>query len=106
MEVPSPGASLRFKMAQLVEDLSVFFDAFAVTVVSGAVTSKGILDAPTNIMGDSMVLSNDYVLTAKTADFGGLLYGDPITVDGVNYQVRENRQVEDGKLCEILLTKV
>lgn len=90
----------------LTENLDVFFDAFAVTVVSGYITSKGILDAPTNMLGDGMVLTNDYVLTVKTADFGGLLYGDPITVGGVPYTVRETRQIDDGKLSEIVLTKV
>lgn len=90
----------------LTENLDVFFDAFAVTVVSGAVTSKGILDAPTNVIGDGMILTNDYILTVKTSDFGDLLYGDSITVDSVSYQVRETRQIDDGKLSEIILMKV
>lgn len=90
----------------LTENLNVFFDAFASSVTAGSVTAKGILDAPTNMIGDGMVLTNDYSLTVKTADFGGLLYGDAITVDGVAYQVRETRQIDDGKLSEILLMKV
>lgn len=90
----------------LTEDLNIFFDEFAVTVVKGAITGKGIFDAPTALMGDSMVLSNEYVVTVQKAVFGFPLYGDAITVDGVSYTVRESRQIDDGKLVEVMLSKV
>lgn len=90
----------------LSENLDVFFDAFASSVVYGSVTGKGILDAPSNIIADGMVLTTDYLLTVKTADFGSAKYGDAITVDSISYKVRESRQIDDGKLSEILLTKV
>lgn len=90
----------------LSENLDVFFDAFASSVVFGGVTGKGILDAPSNVIADGMVLTTDYLLTVKTAEFGSARYSDSITVDGVAYKVRESRQIDDGKLSEILLTKV
>lgn len=90
----------------LVENLDVFFDAFGSDVVFGSVTGKGILDAPTNVIADGMVLTTDYLLTVKTSTFSSAKYGDAITVDGVEYKVRESRQIDDGKLSEILLTKV
>lgn len=90
----------------LSENLDVFFGAFASDVVHGSVTGKGILDAPTNVIADGMVLTTDYLLTVKTAQFSGAKYGDSITVDGTAYKVREARQIDDGKLTEILLTKV
>jgi hypothetical protein len=90
----------------LVEDLSIFFNEFAVPVVKGAVTGLGIFDAPTSVMGDGMVLSNEYVVTLRVSQFGVPLYGDAITVDGVAYTVREGRMIDDGKLVEVLLTKV
>jgi hypothetical protein len=90
----------------ITEDLSVFFNDFGVTVVWSSVTGKGILDAPTNVMGGGMVLSNEYLLTVKTAEFGGAMYGDLMTVNSVSYNVREARQVDDGVLTEILLSKV
>jgi len=46
------------------------------------------------------------LLTVKTAVFGSAKYGDSLTVDGVAYKVRESRQIDDGKLSEILLTRV
>jgi hypothetical protein len=88
------------------EDLGVFLNDFGVSCTSGATTALGILDQPGQILADGMVISTDYQLTARTADFGGLLYGDAITVDGVIYQVRETRKVDDGVMVEISLTKL
>jgi hypothetical protein len=90
----------------LSENLDVFFDAFASPVVFGKITGKGIMDAPSNIIADGMILTTDYLLTVKTAVFGSAKYGDNLTVDGVAYKVRESRQIDDGKLSEILLTRV
>lgn len=88
------------------EDLSIFLSDFGVSCTSGAITAMGILDMPTQIISGEMVLSTDYTLTARTADFGGLLYGDGITVDGVNYQVREVRKLDDGAFVEVALMKL
>lgn len=90
----------------LTEDLGVFLNDFGVSCTAGAVTALGILDMPTQFVSGDMVLSTDYTLTARFADFGGLIYGDPITVNGLNYQVREVRRLDDGAMCEIALTKL
>jgi len=52
-----------------------------------------------------MVLSTDYQVTAKASDFGTLLAGASMTVDSVDYTVRETRLVGDGLICEISLQK-
>lgn len=88
------------------EDLSLFLSDFGVQCTAGAVTALGILDMPSQIVSGDMVLSTDYTLTARAADFGELLYSDGITVDGVNYQVREVRRIDDGKFCEIALARM
>jgi hypothetical protein len=88
------------------EPLDLFLADFGLPVTAGAITGVGILDMPTQVVADGMVLTSDYSLTAKTADFGGLLYGDGITVDGVNYQVREVRKLDDGQFCEISMMKL
>lgn len=90
----------------LTENLDTFLAVFGVDVVFGSVRGKGILDAPTNVIGGGMVLSNEYLLTVKTADFADAAYGDSITVGGTAYQVREARQIDDAAFTEILLTKV
>lgn len=90
------------------EDLSVFLDSdgFAVQVVFGGVIALGILDMPSEIIADGVVLTTDYRLTCEASKFGGLLHGDAIKVDGVNYTVRNTALVDDGALCEIMLQKV
>lgn len=88
------------------ENLDLFLADFGVPVSAGVVTGMGILDMPSQIVADGMVLTTDYKLTVKTADFGGLLYGDGITVDGVNYHVREAMKVDDGRFTELFLTKL
>ena len=90
----------------LSEDLNVFFDDFGVSCTAGAVTALGILDMPSQIISGDLVLSTDYTLTARAADFGGLKYGDSITVATIAYQVRETRLIDDGAFVEIGLQKV
>lgn len=90
----------------LNEDLGVFLNDFGVSCTAGAITALGILDMPTQVLAGDMVLSTDYTLTCRNADFGGLLFGDSITVDGVNYQVKETRQLDDGAFVEIGLMRL
>jgi len=89
----------------LSEDLSVFLNDFGVSVTAGAISGVGVLDMPGQLLAGGMVLSTDYTLTCKAADFGGLLYGDSVTVNGVAYTVRETRLLDDGGFVEIGLQK-
>lgn len=89
----------------LSEDLSVFLNDFGVSCTAGAVSALGILDMPSEVLAGGMVLSTDYALTARAADFGHLKYNDSITVAGVAYTVRETRLVDDGAFVEIGLQK-
>jgi riboflavin synthase alpha subunit len=89
----------------ITENLDLFLQDFGVTCTAGAVTAQGILDMPSQVVADGMVLTTDYKLTCRAASFGTLKYGDSITVDGTAYTVRENMFVDDGKFCEIMLTK-
>lgn len=87
------------------ESLDVFLSDFGVTCTSGAVTALGILDMPSEIIADGMVLTTDYTVTAKASDFGSLKYGDAMTVNAVAYTVRETRLVDDGSFVTIALQK-
>ena len=87
----------------ITEDLDGFLADFGVTCTAGAVTAKGILDMPGEVVAGGMVLSTDYSLTARYSNFGTLVHGDSITVDGDVYTVRENRRIGDGRFCEIAL---
>ncbi len=87
------------------EDLDVFLADFGVSCTAGAVTAKGILDMPSQIVSDGMVLSTDYTLTARTSAFGSLIRGDSITVDGTAYTVRETMLLDDGKFVQLGIQK-
>jgi hypothetical protein len=88
------------------EELDLFLSDFGVPVSAGAVTGVGIMDMPSQVVADGMVLTTDYKLTVKSSVFGGLLYGDAITVEGVSYQVREAMKVDDGRFTDLYLTKL
>ena len=89
------------------EDPTDFLADFGVPVIAGAVEGLGILDMPGEYVADGRVITNEYLLRAETSKFGSLTYGDSVTVDGLNYAVREAPlTVDDGVFCLVLLTKV
>lgn len=88
------------------DDLDLFLQDFGKAVSAGAVTGLGILDMPGQVIADGIVINTDYRLTVRTDQFGGLLYGDGVVVDGVSYAVRELLPVDDGSFCEVTLTRV
>ncbi len=89
----------------LTEDLGIFLADFGVSCTAGAVTALGILDMPSQVLANGMVLSTDFTLTAKASDFGSLVRGSSITVDSVSYTVRETMLMDDGKIVQLGLQK-
>jgi hypothetical protein len=87
------------------EDLDLFLNDFGVSCTAGAISALGILDMPGQVVADGMALTTDYTLTARATDFGNLIYGAAISVNGVNYTVRDNRLTDDGAFCELSLQK-
>lgn len=77
----------------------------SIEATAGAVTGRGFLVMPGQLLADGMSISTDYTLTALAADFGNLIYGASITVNGTLYTVRDNRLLDDGGFCEISLQK-
>lgn len=90
----------------ITEDLDVFLADFGVTVISGATTTTGILDMPSEVIAGGMVITTDYALTIKTAALPNLGYGDALTVNGAAYTVREVKLQDDGRLSTAYLSKV
>lgn len=78
-----------------------------VSVTAGAVSfSGGILNKGAVLEFDDRRSINVYELNVPTALFGGLLHGDPITVDGQSYEVRyEPQKIGGGENCLIYLSK-
>ena len=87
------------------EELDAFVADFGVSCTAGSTTANGVLDMPSQIISDGMVISTDYTLTARTTAFGSLVSGDSITVDGTAYTVRETMLIDDGAFVEISLQK-
>ena len=88
------------------EDLDVFFSDFNDTVVYDSATYNGILEHPDEIVADGVVMTTDYMLTAKTTDLGALIFDAALTVNGTAYKVRSTRKIDDGSLCVLSLMKV
>ena len=87
------------------DDLAIFLDDFGLECKADGITAKGILDMPTQILSGDVILSTDYTLRALTSDFGALIAGNQIKVDGIAYKVREVQTVDDGKFCEVALQR-
>ena len=90
----------------MIETPDVFLNDFGVTVSDGTVTGKGVLDMPGEIIAGGMVLTTDYHVTVRADQFGSKKYGDPLTVNGVAYTVKECRPQDDGVFAIIYLSKV
>ncbi len=92
-----------------IDDLDDFLDLDmgAVPVIAGAVTGLGYLDLNSEIIFDGGVTIIDYLLTAKTSQFGGLQYGSALTVNGESYRVEmQPQRFNDGGFCKIPLVKI
>jgi hypothetical protein len=89
----------------ITEDLDIFLADFGVSCTDGAITANGILDMPSQVISDGMVITTDYTLTTRFSSFGSLIRGDSITVDGTDYTVRETMLLDDGKFVQIALQK-
>jgi hypothetical protein len=78
-----------------------------VPVVWGAISGEGILESNAELVSDGNVISVEYVLhNLPVADFGPLRYGDTLSVDGLNYAVREPMVVGDGRFMMVGLELV
>jgi len=87
------------------EDLSVFLADFGVPISSGAASGLGILDMPSEMVADGVVLTTDYKVTCLASEFGDLQYGTGVNVDGLPYTVRSVELLDDGKFCDLMLQR-
>lgn len=85
------------------EDLSVFLADFGVPISAGAASGLGILDMPSDIIADGMVLTTDYKVTCLSSLFSDLQHGAGVNVDGLPYTVRNVELLDDGKFCALML---
>ncbi len=83
----------------------VAFDRLgSVSVTAGAASGRGFLAQNSELALGSEVVFIDYLLTVETTTFGGLTYGDAVTVDGTAYKVEHQPlRFDDGTFCRVPL---
>ena len=89
----------------IVDDPAIYMADFGVTVVSGAISGVGIFDMPSEMIIDNQIITNDYTLTCAASEFGHLLYGSQVSVNGASYTVRATQLVHDGVFVQISLQR-
>ena len=79
----------------------------SVSVVAGAASGRGFLKLNSEVILGGEVTVIDYTLEALTTEFGGLGYGQTITVGGESYKVEmQPQRIDTGAWCRIPLMKV
>ena len=86
--------------------LNVYLNDFGVSCTSDGTTALGVLSQPQTILAGDQIISTEYELFTLTSNFGALLSGASISVNSVNYKVREVQAEDDGVFCRIMLSKV
>lgn len=89
-----------------LSDVQFMLEDTGVVVSSGAISGKGILEQPQQLIQDGMVISTDWTVICRADQFGGLIYGDPVTAGGNTFILREARVLNDGILCQLSLEKI
>lgn len=89
-----------------LSDIQWMLDDTGVTVSSGIITGKGILEQPQQLIQDGMVITTDWTVLCRADQFGALLYGSGVIIDGSAFLVREAKILTDGVLCELSLEKI
>lgn len=90
----------------MTEDLSVLFEDLGVEVTLGANTFKALFDMPDEIIGGGLVQSTEYLLTVASSNVSSANSGDALSIEGVSYEIRSIRQIDDGRLSRVSLSKV
>lgn len=94
------------------EDLSIFFDTddFAVnatfTKSDNSTVSKNIIfDNGTNqeVMYDAQIEANTPSAMIKTSDLTGIVRGNNVSINAVNYKIERLEKLEDGAITRIYL---
>lgn len=90
----------------MTENLGAFLDDLGVTVTVGASAFKALFDIADDLVGGGVVLSTDYVLTARTSDIASLVDGDTLSISSITYEVRQIRKFDDGAFSRVVVSKV
>jgi hypothetical protein len=87
------------------DDLATLFGDAGVMATCGADSATVLIDMPDQIILGEMQVSADYMMTVRSGDLPALARGVTVTVDGVDYLVREIRRIDDGALSHVALKR-
>lgn len=92
------------------EDLSAFFQDFAVLVTAGSLSTPAIFDAPDDSVLGDRATSTQYAITFVAGALGTLGYLATVLVSGTpnnqfdgTYRVRVVNSIEDGRMQRAVL---
>lgn len=87
------------------EDLSAFFDDFAVEFSWQGQTAKGILDQATSVVQGQVLSVNSKQLTLHKPHnvLPGIAVRDTLTINGRHYVVRRIEQADDGAVDAVMI---
>lgn len=95
----------------MAEDLTAFFSTsdFAVSATftpsaGNDETANVIMDTPTDTLMEGRVQYTEYMIYYPATALPNIKGGDYGVIEGVQYQVREVRMVDDGKIKSAILT--
>ena len=84
---------------------ALFSDDLTVNVLANGTYGKGLLEQPTTVALGDNVLFTDYLIYLKASSYPKLKTGDAITVDNIDYTVREVQKGIDALILEVSLQK-
>ena len=94
------------------EDMSVFFSEKEFSLIAtftplgeAPLTANVMLDKPDEDILGGRVSSTDYVMTLPASKFPGIARNLTVSIDGVTYNVREVKQIGDGAIKTVSLSK-
>ena len=94
------------------EDMSVFFSAAEFAVLATFVpfgeaplTASVMLNTPDDDILGGRIQTTEYLATMPTGTFPGISRGNTVAIDGAGYTVREVKQIGDGGLKTVSLSK-
>jgi hypothetical protein len=88
-----------------VEDFAIV--ALWTPSAGGAQQSANVIyDSPDQGIWGDTVMTTEYAITMRAADFPGLKGGETIIAAGATFKVRELRLLDDGALKRATLSKV
>lgn len=87
------------------EDLSIFFDDFAIDFIWQGQTARGILDLATSVLPGQVLSVNEKTITLHKPHnvFPAMAPADRISINGKTYKILRIEAADDGVIDHVML---